>query len=678
MTGVSARTVALSLTAATIVCCALAADAPNLVTNGDFELDSPDSPPPGWTMWGAQQYKDPANYTRDTRDPHRGDASFRIHHPADTRGYIVSAPDSAIRPRRGMMYEISFWARSDRPAGSLFQITAYETIAPYRDAPAPGRWALDVEPEWRPFRFAIREGWDFFADRSRYLLLTFNATDRPEEERTLWVDDVVVTEAPVDREGRMIDESTLEIEPLPHRLREGERLAFTVDAHRRLGPAVAGAGGISFHRVAGWTGQPFNREGDYTLDPEVEDAIRELRLPMTRFYAVGDEPFGANAAIDKAAAVLAKVGIPQEDTVLELETQGATSGIAAADWGSAVRHSVEQGYGFRYWEVCNEPYLTRPESAYQTPDEYVAHLQEVAAAVRAAQPEAQIGVAISSYSVPWGNYVLKRAAGSYDFVVAHYYCAAREIGRRKFEAVVLTENYKTLHRVLQVGALASAYNPDREVYQLDTEWGMHSSGPNGERADYVDRNANILGTLHRAVRLIYYAREGMLRGASSWQMLNRVGAQGFGILTQEQPDKRFMLYWLYYYFNRHVGQWALELDGTAPYYSAAEGDDPHTRPGEFAGPLTPALATLSEDGRTLYLMIANGSWDREVPCEVRMESFTPAAAEAVLLSHSDPDGKPLLERKEDFVHDFTVFVQGQELSCSLPPHSVVFVRVEGE
>jgi hypothetical protein len=37
--------------------------------------------------------------------------------------------------------------------------------------------------------------------------------------------------------------------------------------------------------------------GEYTLAPELETAIRDLRLPMTRFYGVGDEPFGVEAAI---------------------------------------------------------------------------------------------------------------------------------------------------------------------------------------------------------------------------------------------------------------------------------------------------------------------------------------------------------------------------------------------
>ncbi len=119
---------------------------------------------------------------------------------------------------------------------------------------------------------------------------------------------------------------------------------------------------------------------------------------------------------------------------------------------------------------------------------------------------------------------------------------------------------------MRLNALIQAYNPGQDVYQYDTEWGMHSGGPNGERADYVDRNANIFGTLHRAVRLIYYTREDILRGASSWEMFCRTNSQGFGILSPDAPDKRFMIYWLYYYFNRHVGEWVLDMNGTAPYY----------------------------------------------------------------------------------------------------------------
>ena len=206
----------------------------NLVHNGDFELDSQQSPPRGWTMWGAEKYKTAANYTPDATAPHGGRACFRIHHPQGTAGYIVSSPEHAIRPKRGREYTVSFWARADRPGSSTFAFTAYESIRPFADAPSPGRWPIQVGTAWRQYRFEVHEGWDFFADRSRFLMLTFYPTRDGKEERTLWIDDVVVRERPSSREGRLVDATRLAYEPLQHRLKPGEGLEFSVDASRRL------------------------------------------------------------------------------------------------------------------------------------------------------------------------------------------------------------------------------------------------------------------------------------------------------------------------------------------------------------------------------------------------------------------------------------------------------------
>jgi len=648
----------------------------NLAYNGDFELPSEQSPPPGWTMWGAGKYKDPANYTLDGNNPHSGASCFRIHHPSGTAGYIVSAPEHALQSQKGMMYTVSFWARTDKPGPSVFYFESYSSIQPFVDAPSPGHFLIDVSQEWKHYSFEIHEGWDFFVQRSRLIMLGFKATTNNQEEKTLWLDDVVISEQDSSREGSMIDEDTLDSAPLQHRLRSGEQLNFTVDTKKRLRRATRDASGVSFHRVAGWTRAPYDRSGEYTLSPGLEQAVREMRLPMTRFYAVGDESFSLESAIDKAAEVCQRVGIPEDHTVLEFETQGATSKLPPEVWARGVRHSVRQGYKFRHWEVANEPYLMRPGTAFPSPDVYINHLKAVSAAIREVQPDSQIGIAVHPRSLTWGNYVLKQTAGFYDFVVGHHY-AVQSVHKLRFEVAVLTENFRKLEAILRLNALIHAYNPDRDVYQYDTEWGMHSGGPDGEKADYVDRNANIFGTLHRAVRLVYYAREDILRGASSWEMFSRTRSQGFGILSPDVPDERFLIYWLYYYFNRHMGDWVLDMDGTAPYYTPAERDDTSAEPGAFSGPITPALVTLSKDGKTVYLVIVNGSWDRNIPCSMDLRNFEINDASGTVLSHPDPDGKPLLERKEDAISELSILVAGQRITCTIPAHSVVFVKLQG-
>lgn len=312
----------------------------NLIAGGDFEQPAPTRLPPGWVMWGAQKYKIAANYTRDTLQPHSGQGCFRIDHPAGTEGYVVSAPETALRPKTGMTYTLTFWARVDRPGEAMFGWTAYRTIRPFVDAASPGFFPLRLDQDWRQFRFVLDEGWDFFAEDCRFLLLTFRAAGRPEEERTLWIDDVVVAERPSTRKGRLVNPDSLVYEQLDHRLRPGDELAFTVDASRRLRDAPREVGGVSFHRVAGYAKLPFDKEGRYVLPPDLEEAVRQMRLPMTRFYALGDEPFGLEAAIDKAAEFLSRVGTPQAATPLEFEIQGATSKLPPEVWARGVRHSL--------------------------------------------------------------------------------------------------------------------------------------------------------------------------------------------------------------------------------------------------------------------------------------------------------------------------------------------------
>ncbi len=432
-----------------------------------------------------------------------------------------------------MIYTLSFWARAEQPGTAQFRWTAYRTMSPFVDAPSPGSLSCKVGRDWQPFTCSIREGLDFFTDQSRLLLLTFDATAKPAEEQTLWVDDVRVTEQPDPAPAALLNADTVPHEALEHRLRPGDRLEITLNPANRLRRATAEAGGISFHRVCGWTGQPYDKQGNYTLRPELETAIRELRLPMTRFYAVGDEPFGVESSIDKAAEVCRRVGVARDRCVLEFEEQGATRALSPETWVRGASHALRQGYRFHHWEIANEPYssLWGEGQPFPTAEAFISHFKAVSDAIRQADPQAQIGVDIYPEHVRWGNYLLKQLAGHYDFVAPHYYCGAN-VHKLSFEEITLTENYRMLDRALRIQALLRTYNGGRPVYQYDTEWGMSCSTPSGKAADYEDRNANIIGAVHRAVRLIYYARENTLRGASGWQMLSALDGQGFGILSQ--------------------------------------------------------------------------------------------------------------------------------------------------
>lgn len=638
-----------------------------LVVNGDFETDSLDAPPPGWAMWGDDVWKNPQHFRRDTENPHQGKASLRIDHPRNSGGYIVTHPAHAIRSEPNTTYDITFAARSNAKGTSVVGVGAYQSIDPYVDAPPPIMRPIEVSTEWQTYRLRIREGVEFDANVARLLMLTFKATAKFEEERTLWIDDVQVTATPNSPDlPRLVSLQRVNYTPVNPVLKPGDTLDVTIDATRSLRPATTRALGISFHRVCGHPQVPYHPDGTYTLKKETEAQIASLNVPLTRFYGVGDEKLGVNWAIDRVAELCKMAGIPQRNCVIELESQYADTKLTPQQWADAVKYSVSKGYTFCHWEVGNEVYaaIWGGGKAFPDADDYVNHLKAVSAAIKAVQPEARIGASLRHDHMTWGSYVLAQAAGSYDFVCPHLY-ALDPPGGKTFEDLTLVQNTRILDEVARLRALVAHYNPDKRVAIIDTEWGQHMPGPNDTAADFQPKNANILGTMHRAVRLIYYVREPLVDGASAWGMIGRSTEPGFPTIYVDAPEKRSMFYWLYHHFGRHVGSQVLPITGTAPFH----GD---------AGPLTPMVATRSEDGQAIHIIIANASWDRPVDARMPVIGFNIRSLEAVALTQDDQDASPVLPDATDPVRKIDITNDGGAITFRVPPHSIVFVTARTE
>ena len=88
------------------------------------------------------------------------------------------------------------------------------------------------------------------------------------------------------------------------------------------------------------------------------------------------------------------------------------------------------------------------------------------------------------------------------------------------------------------------------------------------------------------------------------------------------------------------------------------------------------MATLSDDGSQLFVILASGSWTRTVPCQIELREFLQRQATGIVLSHSDSDGDPFLKRKEDLVSELKVEMNGSQLTTRLPPHAVAFITLQ--
>ena len=475
------------------------ADAP-LLRNGGFEDGLAGGLPPGWQLWGHDARRDSRDFTVDETVAHSGKHSLRIVHPQGAHGYIVNAVrDNLIPVQSNRVYTLAFYARTDRPGDAEIHVEGHQKSDP-QGARTVFEQRFAVRDAWQRYAFTVTEGATFFRDECDRLMLAIHAVPSGETQptRTLWVDDVTVEERPVPLGTvRLLNPKSLVHEPLQHRLTPGDALDVTVHADQPLRRTARLAGGVSFHRASGYMGLPYDRAGEYRMTASQQASIRALRLPFTRFYAVGDEAYPLEQSLDKIVNVLARCNIPQQDTVLEFETQGASTKLPPETWARGVKYARDKGYAFRRWEVSNEPW---GKPAFATPDDYVAHLKAVEKSIHAVHPEGLIGVGIQCADLHWGNYILAAAAGHYDFVCGHWYSFIN-VNANTLETVAAGENYRLLNEMLRMNALLRHYNPGRNVSQYDTEWSLHSNA--GGTVAGTPQNGNIVGALHPAVRMIY-------------------------------------------------------------------------------------------------------------------------------------------------------------------------------
>lgn len=442
-----------------------------------------------------------------------------------------------------------------------------------------------------------------------------------------------------------------------------DSLYLTVDASQIVKAPNKNVMGIAFHRVSGYTLRPYDWPGEYKLNTATEEAIKDLRLPLTRFYGLANERYSLNEALDKVAFLCTRLNIPQKNVILEFECErDSVRMISAEKWVEGLDYCKKQGYQFEYFEIVNEPW--NPER-FASPKQYTDHFLEVSKAVKAKYPELKLGIAVCRNDFKlWTDTVLANAKGYYDFVTPHWYSFTAYTD--DFEETVLAENQKVIENIRAVNSLIKRYNGDKNVIQMDTEWGLHCGVPNAGK-DY--RNGNIFGTLYRAVRMIYYLREDLLKGATSWSMFTYYGDPGFSILVPDKPEKG-MMYWLYYYFSRYVGSGLPHIVSSGlPEYKTK-----YLTVNKIVD-LCPTIITTSEDSKELYIISANGSWAKDIPCTIKTSKFTFNSVEGTFLSSDDKAAHPVVKNKSDFVKSLTVDITKDGIKYVLPKHSVAFLKL---
>ncbi len=487
------------------------------------------------------------------------------------------------------------------------------------------------------------------------------------------------------------DASVAAAEQPNHRLADGPALSVDIDTDKVLRPVNRQAMGMSLVTVRlDYAGFYAMADGSWVLDPDAAAALRRLNLPFTRFYGIDDDPWSIGDSLDKIAAIAERLGgIPLSNITLELETaeEKGKKLLDPAVWEEAARHAATAGQRFRLWEVGNEVAIADPRNGGTINwRDYSDHVQAVSARIKAVSPENQVGLSVDSQGLAadppsgdWTEGVIARTSGSYDFVSPHLYfhvggwTGTPGVDQRPLEQVSLYGNFQMFRSALRLRQLLRKHNPGREIAIVDTEWGLHGyTAAEPERAYRVNRNGNIVGALHRAIRLVYYLREGLVDAAGQWSALSGMGDgsrgadPGFLAVPMVQRDgKEGVHFYLNDQFRRTLGDEVLDLSGSCPYF----------RFQDLAGPKVAVLATRSADRQRMYLILANGTAAEDIPATIRWRTWRAASASGVRLSQAGLDDPALVSEREVLApaEGVTVNDDGRALALVVPAHTILFL-----
>jgi len=618
-----------------------------LVQNPGFE--APGSPAPqGWFQDLKQTGKE-GTVSLDTMRVHSGRSSLRLE-PNERNGAshpLAIAQIISVGAYRGKRVTFSGYLTAEGGAtaalGVMSAVRKRISNLVLVSQPPGSDWTLQ------------QNTYDVPDDPSAQLILTCFVTGR---SGSAWFDDISIAPG----SGTRASEVAPPARPsLSGHTTEGRlRATVELDAGAIVRQIPRTLFGTNVEWI--WNGNFMWDEAAHRVNPEFLRLAQELGVSLVRYpgghysdyyhWKDGVGPF------DRRPEVAHEPGKPDRsrpnlgtDEMLALArelngelllTVNAGSGTAqeAADW---VRYVSNKTPPVRYWEVGNELYINDGSAMSKAttlgPEAYAARFREFARAMRAADPQIQVGaiggVNQGRYSFvnypDWYRIVLERAGDQIDFLAVHnayapglFYGEQQDV--RAVYQGMLGAPQLIANNLDQVAHDIANYAHDRAAHIkiAVTEWGpLFQFDP---RSRYVE-HTKTLGSAVFAASTLKTFIESPRTEIANFFLLNDVTVMGWiGSRDGQFPPNpqwaatargdAFQL------FTKHFGRQLLRSQTTGPTFD--------TQPVGLWGaatnvPYLDVVSSLSSDGRSLYIIGVNKHFDRPIETSIKIRGYQPAS-----------------------------------------------------
>ena len=306
----------------------------------------------------------------------------------------------------------------------------------------------------------------------------------------------------------------------------------------------------------------------------------------------------------------------------------------AVDWLTYLRERTGSGKAppVRYWEIGNEQYVNdgsaHARASTLTPAEYVTKYRQFSNALRRADSNVLLGAILDEnygatipHAYPqWTEEVLKGVSGSVDFVSVHNgYAPAvinpagrspREIYSAMLAAPLLIEkSLAGLDRKLQ----SIAGDRTGRIKIAVTEWGpFFHLAPD---SPYVDHVKTLGSALYVASVLKVFLAAARVDLAHFFKLGDELFMGWIGKRAgQWVPKAPYLAFQL---ISRNTGDAVVASSCVGPTYASRAVGWVDAMP---KVPYVDTLATVSSDGKKLFVLAINKHFDKDIPLDVQIDN----------------------------------------------------------
>jgi alpha-N-arabinofuranosidase len=610
----------------------VAADA-NLVTNAGFEENDRDAPR-GWTFEARAKNKGKVELSGS--HVHAGQFSLALqpnerNKPWDIANHPLSMGQAVpAGPFRGKTLHLSGWLAAEGPAVAVVGLYALRSDG--------GVAVARIEQDSATLGPVYHEDTLLVPDDSKVQYIVVNCAVEG-TQGAAFIDDVTVSlSAPSKPQARVTT---------PSGSLSGE---ITIDAGHEIRAIPRTLYGTNIEWI--WNGDGLWNADTKTLDADLVRLSQEVGLSLLRFpggvfsdfyhWRDGVGPQQSRRTTEHTPGSPKSAHVFGTDEALAfaqatgselLITVNAGTGTAqeAADWVRYVNSRGGNAPRVNYWEIGNELYIKDPKFTSMEPAEYLRRVHEFVRAMRGADPTIKIA-AISDENYPrsvtpaypqWTDQLLRDASGEIDFVAVHNAYAPMLVADKGFDV-------RTVYAAMLAAPISIKKNLDGVTAKLDalgrdaahrpkiavTEWGPFFHFDPQSR--FVDHVKTLGSALFVASTLKVFIESPAVQIANAFKLVDPLFMGWIGSNNgRHVPTAPYLALQLY---TRHFGERLVAATTHSPVYdSAAVGWVDRVA----NVPYLDVVASLSGDGKTLYVIAVNKHFDDAIVGRISIRGFQP-------------------------------------------------------